>query len=216
LTVEHLNARMVAGGNRIETKRSAALDKSVELQVTVAFNARIWRGSIDVRGHVWLDNMLVEIVGEIEDKVIDTNLLCNTASIVNIGHRTTTCVAFATPQTHGDTNNVVTLLTQDECCSRRIDTAGHCDKNFHGFTAVSRCAAATVAAIALEMSSSVVVCPKLKRREPLIRAFGTPIAARTCDGSIAPLAHADAAETQTPAESSKYNNDSLSRPSKHT
>jgi hypothetical protein len=39
---------MVAGGNRIETKRSAALDEPVELQVTVAFNARIWRGSIDM------------------------------------------------------------------------------------------------------------------------------------------------------------------------
>jgi hypothetical protein len=48
LTIEHLDARMVASGNRIETKCSAALNKAVELQVAIAFNARIWRGSIDM------------------------------------------------------------------------------------------------------------------------------------------------------------------------
>jgi len=74
---------MVAGGNCIKPKRSAALNKAVEFQVTVAFNARIRCCSIDMRGHIWLDNMFVEVVREIKDKMIDANLLRNTASIVN-------------------------------------------------------------------------------------------------------------------------------------
>ena len=47
-------------------------------------------------------------------------------------------------------------------------------------------------------------------------ARSTPIAASTCDGSIAPLAQADAADAQTPASSSRKSSASLSTPSTQT
>ena len=46
--------------------------------------------------------------------------------------------------------------------------------------------------IARSTSSAVVVCPSVIRRAPAARERSTPIAASTCDGSIAPLAHAEA------------------------
>ena len=49
-----------------------------------------------------------------------------------------------------------------------------------------------------------------------MRPRETPMAANTCDGSMAPLAHADAADTHTFASSNRYSNDSLSKFSKHT
>ena len=45
---------------------------------------------------------------------------------------------------------------------------------------------------------------------------GTPMAARTWDGSIAPLLHAEAADAHTPARSSRNRSASLSTPSMHT
>ena len=54
------------------------------------------------------------------------------------------------------------------------------------------------------------------RSAPAAHARSTPIAASTCDGSIAPLAQADAAEAQTPASSSRYSSASLSIPSNIT
>jgi hypothetical protein len=45
--------------------------------------------------------------------MVDTNLLGNAARIVDIGNRATTGIAFATPQTHGDANNIMAVLFQE-------------------------------------------------------------------------------------------------------
>ena len=88
------------------------------------------------------------------------------------------------------------------------------------FTARGRRAAgaacATAAGIAVTASStsaSVVVRPSDSRSAPAAHVRSTPIAASTCDGSIAPLAHADAADAHTPASSSRNSSASLSMPS---
>ena len=56
---------------------------------------------------------------------------------------------------------------------------------------------------AVDVGRRCVVRPRVRRSAPCAHARSTPIAARTCDGSIAPLAHADAAEAHTPASSSR-------------
>ena len=56
--------------------------------------------------------------------------------------------------------------------------------------------ASVIASIARSTSPSVVVCPKLRRNAPMVSSALSPIAAKTCEGSIAPLAQAEAAEAQ--------------------
>jgi hypothetical protein len=45
--------------------------------------------------------------------MVDTNLLSYSSCIVDIGYRATTGIAFATPQTHGDTHNMMAVLFQE-------------------------------------------------------------------------------------------------------
>ena len=63
--------------------------------------------------------------------------------------------------------------------------------------------APAMASMASSTSASVVVRPRLRRSAPAAQRRSTPIAASTCDGSIAPLAQADAADAHTPAWSSR-------------
>ena len=70
--------------------------------------------------------------------------------------------------------------------------------------------------VARSMSAAVVVRPSVRRSAPSAHSRSTPIAASTCDGSIAPAAHADAALAHTPPSSSRYSNASFSMPRMHT
>ena len=60
------------------------------------------------------------------------------------------------------------------------------------------------------MSASVFAAPRLKRIDPSVRAWGRPIAFRTCDGSSVPDEHADPDDTAMPARSSPISSDSAS------
>ena len=104
---------------------------------------------------------------------------------------------------------------------RRVDAAAHRDQHLHGVTASRGRALA-------QRGDGVARSPSTARRRrrrwscgrgvirsaPAAQRRSTPIAASTCDGSIAPLAHADAADAHTPASSSRYSSASLSMPSK--
>ena len=57
--------------------------------------------------------------------------------------------------------------------------------------------------MARSTSDSVVVRPSVIRSAPPDQFGATPMAASTCDGSIAPLAQADAADAHSPAWSSR-------------
>ena len=61
-------------------------------------------------------------------------------------------------------------------------------------------------------STAVVEALKLKRKALPIRGSESPIARRTGDGSLEPLAHAEPVEQAIPAMSSASNNDWRSRP----
>jgi hypothetical protein len=108
---------MMASCNGIEAQSIGALGETSKLQTTVAFNAGVWRGAFGVRCNVRLHHLFVEVVAEVEHQMVNTNLLSNTARIVDIGNRATTGIAFATPQAHGDANNVMAVLLQEGCCN---------------------------------------------------------------------------------------------------
>ena len=112
------DAGMVAGGHRIETKLARTTDEPVELEVTVALDARVRRVASHVRIHIGRDHVLVEIVGKVEHHVVDAELLGHTACIVNVGDRAAPCVALPAPQSHRHPDGVMTLVAQKQCCSR--------------------------------------------------------------------------------------------------
>ena len=62
--------------------------------------------------HVRIDDVAVEVVGEVEHEVVDVELLGDTAGIVDVGHRAAAGVAVAAPQPHRDADDVVTGVDQ--------------------------------------------------------------------------------------------------------
>ena len=101
------NARMMPSCHCIEAKQPSALAQPIELEMAVAFDTWVWSQAVHMCLHIWVDHVLVEVVGKVEHQMIDTKLLRNTARIVNIGNRATTRVAFAAPQAHGYSNHFV-------------------------------------------------------------------------------------------------------------
>ncbi len=62
---------VVTGGDGVETEQVGALAEPIELQVSIAFDARIRRETLAVGTHVRLDDVGMEVVGEVEHEVID-------------------------------------------------------------------------------------------------------------------------------------------------
>jgi hypothetical protein len=98
--------------DRIKSKFVGSLSQSFKLQVTIAFNARVWGNATLVRVNIGLNHMLIEFIREVEDDMLNSDLLSNTPRIVDIRHTATSGVALATPQPHRHAYNLVTLFVQ--------------------------------------------------------------------------------------------------------
>ena len=188
--VVFFNSCMMPSGNSIKTKQSCTLAQSIKLEVTVALDAWVWRKAIHVCFHIWVNNVLVEIIRKVEHQVIDAQLLRNTARIIYVGNRTATGVAFAAPQTHGDSNYFMTSIFEFCCSDRRIDASRHGHEHFHTYQGYGdwlwlvrqrrNCVTApTMVRTAVSISASVVVWPRLSRRAPFVHSRERPIAAST-------------------------------------
>ena len=135
-------------------------------------------------------------------------LLGDAAGVVDVGHRAATGVAVAAPQPHRHADDVVAGIAAARAAATDESTPPlSATSTFIARTPA--CAggdtASTMTTVAARSTSAaVVVSPSVSRKRPGPRSVGTPIAASTCDGSIAPLAHADAALAHTPASSSRY------------
>ena len=152
--------------------------------------------------------------------MIEAELLRDPSRIVDVGHRAAAGVALAAPQPHRDADHVMTGLAEKRGRDRRVDAAAH------GGTGPSRphrhLPPKTTDRARHHIEHPIDVgCPSTPsrataaaRRRPAAR--GTPMASSTCDGSIAPLLHAEAADAHTPARSSRKSRASLSTPSMHT
>jgi hypothetical protein len=112
------NSSVVTRCNGIEAELISAIHQSIELQMSVAFDARVRCQTHPVRIDVRVDDVLCEVVGEVEHDVIDTELLRHTSGIVNIRHAAASSVALATPQPQGDADDLMALITQQRCCDR--------------------------------------------------------------------------------------------------
>jgi hypothetical protein len=102
----------MTGGDGIETQQIGAFAESIELQMPITFDARVGCQTLTVGLHIWIDHVGVELVGEVEHEMVDVELLCDAARIVDIGDRTAAGVALASPQAHRDAYDVMTGVEQ--------------------------------------------------------------------------------------------------------
>ena len=215
---------MVPGGDGVEAEQVGALGKAGELDRPIAFDTRIRCHPAGVRVDVRRDDVLVEVVAEVEHQVIDAELLRDAAGVVDVGHRAAAGVTVAAPQLHRDADDLVTGALQQQRGNRRVDTTGHRAHHLHDALrpapAVLRrrswSTETPMTSIARSTSAAVVVWPSVSRSAPSALDRSTPIAASTCDGSMAPLAHAEAADAHTSASSSRKSSASDSIPATHT
>ena len=146
-----------------------------------------------VRLHVRVDDVLVEVVGEVEHQVVDAQLLRHAAGVVDVGHRAAAGVAVAAPQPHGDAHHLVAVAQQLGRGDRRVDAAAERHQHLHDAppsrrrTRRSRCdGAARRPRRRGRHRPRWWWRPSVRRSAPSASSRGTPIAASTCDGSIAP------------------------------
>jgi hypothetical protein len=113
------------GGNPIEAKGVGPTHESVELEVSVAFDARIGcptrRVVIDVGGH----HLPFEVIAKVEDVMLNSKPVGHAAGIVDVAHCATTGVGRSAPELHRDTNDLVTGIEQQRSSDGRIDTPRH-------------------------------------------------------------------------------------------
>jgi hypothetical protein len=126
---------MMPSCHRIETQQACTLAQAIKLEMAIAFDTWVGSKAIHMGLHVWVDNMLVEIIGKVEYQVINAQLLGNSPRIVHVGNRTATGVAFAAPQAHGHAHHFVAGVFQFGGSHRRIDATRHGHKHFHALKA---------------------------------------------------------------------------------
>src|SRR5579884_1356495 len=210
-----LHPGVVAGRHRVEPELAGPVEEAVELQVAVALDARVGCAPGEVLVHVGRHDPGFEVVGEVEDVVLDAELTGDPAGVLHVGHRAAPGVAVAPPQLHGRPHHLVAGTDQLGGGDRGVDTTRHGDEHLHGATvAVWRSRATTLGTSARARSTSAPVLhqPRDRRRAERASSGGMPMANSTWLGSSAPLAHADPAEAATPASSRRKRSASLSTP----
>ena len=81
-----------------------------------------------------LDDVGVEVVGEVEDEVVDAELLGDAAGVVDVGDGAAAGVALAAPQPHRHADDLVAVARSSGGGDRRVDAAAHRDHHLHGVT----------------------------------------------------------------------------------
>jgi hypothetical protein len=81
--------------------------EAIEFQMSIAFDAWIGRASCRMIGHIGPNHVAFEVFAEVEDMVFDAEVVGDSAGIVYIAHRTASGIGGATPELHGDANDLV-------------------------------------------------------------------------------------------------------------
>src|SRR5437773_2215579 len=212
---------VMAGGDVGAVERVRVVQEVAELGERVAAHAGDRSAAAGVLGDEVRDHVAAEAVLEIQDVVRDPELVSHEPGV---GDRIEGAagpvgdgVAVA-EQLHGGADDVVPRLHQQGCGYGRVDTARHRDED----AIAHRCSTAerartfsTIfgsAPISVSTSSRVFSLPNENRSAATPSSRGTPIAVSTCDGSTAPVEHAEPDEQAIPARSRCISRASLSVP----
>jgi len=103
---------VVTGCDAVEPDHPGPIEEEIELDVAVALDARVRCPAAAIRIDVRLHHVLCELVAEVEDVVLDAELRCNPAGVVDVGDRTAARVGLAAPELHGHADHVVAGVDQ--------------------------------------------------------------------------------------------------------
>ena len=131
---------VVARGQPVEAQAVRPRQQPVELDGPVALDAGIGRPSPCVRLHVGRHHVPVELLGQVEDVVLDTKLLGYPPGVIDVGHRAASRVGGASPQLERGPHDVVPLLDQERGGHRGVHPARHRHQHAHPTSVPSRCA----------------------------------------------------------------------------
>ena len=196
----------------------ARSQEPVELQVAVALDARVRRAARGVGGDV----RARPPGGRSRRPKLKTWWSMPSWSATRRASSTSATeqqpgVGLAAPELEGDAQDVVALLEQER---RRRPTSRPRPtwrtRTLIGPPAAGRRRAGTTSRAAVDVGVGAGPAEREAQRARIACSRGTPMAARTCDGSAAPLAHDEAAEAHTPAWSSRNSSASASTPWKQT
>ena len=112
---------VMSRGDGVESELARPLAQTIELEMPIAFDARVRREPVHVGINVWLDDVGVEVIREIEYQVVDSELLGDSACIIHVAHRATARVTLPAPQPHRHADHVVALRLQFGSGDRGVD-----------------------------------------------------------------------------------------------
>ena len=112
------DAGVMTGRHRVETEDGGPLEQPVELHMTIALDAWVRCPAGRVIGDVGPDDVRREVVAEVEDVVVDTEVVGDAAGVVHIAHRATSGVALAAPEFHRDADDIVSLVAKQSSRDR--------------------------------------------------------------------------------------------------
>jgi hypothetical protein len=121
---------MVPCRQKLESEGIGAAKESVEFQMPIAFDARIGSAPCRVIGHIGPNHVAFEVVAEVENVVLDTEMVGDSTSVVDVAHRTASSVGGTAPELHGDADNIMPGIKEQGSSNRRVDASGH--GNHHG------------------------------------------------------------------------------------
>src|ERR1019366_3394393 len=121
----------MAGRHGVKAQTLRALEEQVELDMTVALDARVGRASRRVTGDEGRHDVTFELLGVVEDVMVDPEHLGDTARVVDVGDRTTARVRDATPELQRGANDLVPGVHEEPRRDRRVNAAAHRHQYFH-------------------------------------------------------------------------------------
>jgi hypothetical protein len=98
---------VMTGGHGVETQGTGPVDQPVELQMPVAFDARIGGPPLRVTEHVGADHALFELGSEVEHVVDQPQLIGHPPGVLHIGHRAASRLRRAPPELEGGPDHPV-------------------------------------------------------------------------------------------------------------
>ena len=123
--------RVVASGDGVEPQTLRPFKEQVELDDAIAFNTGIGCQPSGVISDKGFDHGGLKLLGVVKDVVVDSEHMCHAPSVIDIRDRTTSRIAWATPQLQGDANHVVSGFAQQGGGDRGVNSPRHCDHDFH-------------------------------------------------------------------------------------
>src|SRR5207253_8964694 len=195
------DAGVVAGGEARRAELPRPPPEQPELDVLVAAGARVRRAAGEILGDERPHHLALEDVREVEHVVGEAEPLGDGAGVVEVLEGATAAGPVAR-QSERDADHLVAGAHAPGGRHRAVDAPAHGDDDPHAAAPRRTWATSSGSTASTRSTSASVVPGPTLRRSPLRAVSGSlPIATRTCDGSAAPAAHAEPADTAMPARS---------------